>query len=128
MTENSLFLDLHHFCCFLVKWQVAENFLPVSQISFYKTAIIFKYDKKFITFLCLSFLLTSYKVASHRRFSAILFLKISFCFLKYFCVLASNTPINIVSIWSLKCSMWALWLCFWKQTYCKLLHNTLGWG
>ena len=90
MTEN--------FCCFLAKWQLAENFLPVSQISFHKTAIIFHYDRKCITSSFLWFLLPSYKVTSHRKFSAILFLQISFCVLKYFCALGSNTIINVVSV------------------------------
>ena len=98
MTENLLLLDLYHFCCFLVKWQVTENFLPVSQTYCYKTAIIFQYDRKFITSSSLSLLLSSYKVICHKQISAILFLQISFCFLKYFCVFGSYMPINIVSV------------------------------
>ena len=87
-----------NFCFFLPKWQLAEYFLPVSQISFQKTTIIFHCDRKSISSSSLSFLLPSYKVTSHKNFSVILFLQISFCILKYFCVLGSNTLISDVSV------------------------------
>jgi len=59
-------LLLHHksylFCCFLVKSQVTEYFLPFSPISFCKTANMFQYGRKFITFWSPSFWLLSCKV------------------------------------------------------------------
>ena len=67
-------LLLHHksylFCCFLVKSQVTEYFLPFSPIFFCKTANMFQYDRKVIISWSLSFLLISYKVPSNRKFSA----------------------------------------------------------
>ena len=94
-----------HICCFLLKWQVTEYFLPVGQISSYKYVIIFHFDRKFISSWSLSSLLPSYKVTSHRKFSAILFLQIRFYFPKYFWILGSKTCINIVSVWWFKCHM-----------------------
>ena len=43
-------------------------------------------------------LLPSYEVTNHGKFSAILFLQISFCILIYLYVLGSNTIINVVSV------------------------------
>ena len=65
MTENSSLLHLYHFYYFLVKCLVVENFLPVSQISFYKTAIIFQYYRIFLDLYYFCCLLIKSLVTSH---------------------------------------------------------------
>ena len=102
MTENLLLLDLHHCCCFLLKLQVTENFLPVSQISFYKNCHYLLVQQNIYYFL--KFIISAAFLKSNpRKFFWHSILHISFCFLKYFCVFGSNIPIDIVSVWSLKC-------------------------
>ena len=67
-TENlSLLHYLYLFCCFLVKSQVTESFLPFSLILFCKIPDIFQYDRKFTTSRSLSFLLLSCKVTNSRN-------------------------------------------------------------
>ena len=109
VTENFLPFSLILFCKWPIlsfKWQVTEYFLPVSQISSYKTVVIFhQYNRKFITSWSLWFLLPSCKVIIYRKFSAILLLQISVYFLKCFRVLGSKTCINVVSVRSLIYSM-----------------------
>ena len=62
-TENlSLLHDLYLFCCFLVKSQVTESFLPFSMILFCKMANMFQYDRNFLLPFC--------KVTICRKFSA----------------------------------------------------------
>ena len=62
-TENLLLLhDLYLFCCFLVKSQVTESFLPFNMIPFCKMPDMFQCDRKFLLLSC--------KVTISREFSA----------------------------------------------------------